>query len=691
VSTVTAARARALAVPAWLWLAGIVVVSVGIRLALSHRIVAPWIMIDELVYSELAKSFAAHGQFLVRGEPSHGYGFVYPVLIAPAWRLFTSVPDAYQAAKAINALVMSLAAVPAYFLARRLVPTRLALVVAALTVAVPSMLYTGTLMTENAFYPIFLTCVLALVAVLERPTPSRQLLLLALCAIAYATRQQAIALVPAILCAPLLASPRRLRPYLTLYGVVGGAAALALLATAARGRSPLTLLGAYRAATSSSYTVGGVLHFFVYHLAELDLYLGVLPFAALLALWLAPRDVSPAARAFAAASLPVVFWLALEVAAFASQASVDKIEERNLFYVAPLAFVPLVGLAAEGVVTRRRGVVLLAAGIAGALPVFVPFSRFITTSAVADTFALLPWWWVQDHWIHLGEVRWAALAVSLAAAATFVLLPRRYALVLPALVGVYFVLTTAVVENGRHGIHQASLGKLWAGIRADHPNWIDRAVGPNASVAILRSGLTADETVWENEFFNRSVGKVYSYAVERVPDPLPGTQLERRGDELLADGKQLTASYVLADGSVDLLGTAIAQDPGLGTTLYRVDGPLIDPVHIRGLYPDTWSGPRVVYRRTHCRGGRLSVTLGSDPSLYTRPQTVVARVDGRVVGRASIEPAGSAGLRVPLRAENGTCTVRFDVARTKVPGLGDRRALGAHFLSFAYLPFARSR
>ncbi len=52
--------------------------------------VAPWIMIDELVYSELAKSFAAHGQFLLRGVPSHGYGFVYPVVIAPAYRLFAS-------------------------------------------------------------------------------------------------------------------------------------------------------------------------------------------------------------------------------------------------------------------------------------------------------------------------------------------------------------------------------------------------------------------------------------------------------------------------------------------------------------------------------------------------------------------------------------------------------------------------
>jgi len=157
-TTVTAARARAVALPAWVWLAGIVVVSAVVRAALAHRIVAPWIMVDELVYSELAKSFAAHGHFLVRSVPSHGYGFVYPVLIAPAWRFFTSVPDAYQAAKIINAVVMSLAAVPAYYLARRLLTPRFALIVAVLTVAVPSMLYTGTLMTENAFRPPRTNC-----------------------------------------------------------------------------------------------------------------------------------------------------------------------------------------------------------------------------------------------------------------------------------------------------------------------------------------------------------------------------------------------------------------------------------------------------------------------------------------------------------------------------------------------------
>src|SRR5207237_10581747 len=155
------------------------------------RMVAPWIMVDEIVYSELAKSFAATGHFLVRGRPSGSYGFVYPVLISPAYRLYGSVPQAYEAAKAINSVLMSLAAVPAYFLARRVLRPPLALVAAVLTILIPSMAYTGTLMTENAFYPAFVLVALALVLVLERPTWIRQVVLLALCAFAFAIRAQA--------------------------------------------------------------------------------------------------------------------------------------------------------------------------------------------------------------------------------------------------------------------------------------------------------------------------------------------------------------------------------------------------------------------------------------------------------------------------------------------------------------------
>jgi Dolichyl-phosphate-mannose-protein mannosyltransferase len=695
-NAMAATRARALAIPAWVWLGAIVILSAAVRIALARRIVAPWIMVDEIDYSELAKSFAAQGHFLVRGVPSNGYGFVYPLLIAPAYKLFEAVPDAYRAAKAINAVVMSLAAIPAYFLARRVLSASLALVVAALTVLIPSMLYTGELMTENAFYPIFLLCALALVLALERPTPLRQVVLLVLCGLAYATRAQAAALVPAIVCAPILLvwierrGLRGLRPFATLYGILAAGVLLAVLGEAARGRSPLSLLGAYRAATSSSYSTGRILHFLVYHLAELDLYLGVVPFAALLALWFAPRAASPAARVFAAASLPLVFFLIVEVAAFASQTSVDKIEERNMFYVAPLFFVALLGLAADNVVPRRRVPLVAAAAIAAVLPVFIPYAHFITTSATADTFALLPWWWVQDHGVQMTDIRWATLGAGIVGAALFLWVPRRLVLVLPALVAVYLVATTFVVDNGRHGIHVASLGKLWAGIRVAHPDWIDRAVGPHAAVSVLYTG-SEEEVTWENEFFNRSVGDVYDYDAP-APDPLPATAVVRRSDgALVASGTPVKVQYVLAPTGANVKGKLIALDgtpsDNLGYGLYRVNGPLVVLSSVAGLYPDTWSHRYVTYRLVDCTGGRLSVQLQSDPSLFKAANTVTATEDGHVVGSTTVSPMALPTLTVPLHPSNGVCTVRFRVSKllnpSRVePGSTDNRLVGVHFLAF---------
>ena len=56
-------------------------------------------------------------------------------------------------------------------LARRLrLGKELALLARVLTVAVPSMVYTATVMTENVFYGLFLFVTLAFVAMLERPT-----------------------------------------------------------------------------------------------------------------------------------------------------------------------------------------------------------------------------------------------------------------------------------------------------------------------------------------------------------------------------------------------------------------------------------------------------------------------------------------------------------------------------------------
>ena len=366
-----------------------------------------------------------------------------------------------------------------YFLARRLLTPSLSLASAALSVLLPSMLYTGTLMTENAFYPLFALASLLLVLTLERPTALRQLLLLAACGVCFATRAQAVALVGGALVAPVIHGwierdvRARFRRFLLLYGIVAAGAIVALLGTAARGRSPLALLGAYRAATGTDYSLSEVAHYLLWHAAELDLYLGVVGVAALIAMWIAPRTLTPPARAFVAATLPITVLLVAEVAVFASRQS-GRIEERNDFYVAPFALVALLGLVSrDRVVPQARRVRVIAAVIAGALPLAVPFGRFVTTSAVSDTLGLLPWWWLQDQGIHFGALRLVALGLRIAAGAAFVLLPRRYAFVLPVAVGLYFVLASAVVENGRHGIRRASAGALRR-IRVPHPDWLDR-------------------------------------------------------------------------------------------------------------------------------------------------------------------------------------------------------------------------
>ena len=699
-TAVAAVRARAIALPVGFWLVVIVGGSMAIRIALGRHVIAPWIMVDELIYSELAKSFAATGHFQIRGVSSNGYGFVYPALIAPAWRLFGSVPTAYAVAKAINAFVMSLAAIPAYYLGRRLLSPGLALCGALLSILIPSMLYTSTLMTENAFYPLFLAVVLAFVATLERPTPLRQVGLLVLCGVAFATRQQAVALVPAIAVAPFMLGwierdlKATLRAWLTFYAILAAGAVVVLAGTVARGRSPLSLLGAYRAATSVPYSASSVLHYVLWHVAELDLYVGVIPFAALLALWLKPRAGTASARAFVAATLPVTVLLVVEVAIFASTQS-ERIEERNMFYVAPFALIALLAFVERGVVVRSRRVLVGAALVAGVLPGAIPFDRFVNDTALSDTFALMPWWWIQDRGIDFQTLRWVALGVGLVAAASLVFVSRRFTMLLVGVVAAYFVVTSAVVQNGRHGIVDASRGTLFAGIHEPHYDWIDRAVGRNAHVVQLWNNVGQVQEVWENEFFNRSITKIVDTG-NAFTGGLPEESLRMKSDGTLVDGsgRPFRAGLALVPQSSYIGGTALVSDTGVGMTLLRVDGPLVVLVKVTGLFPtDTWSGKTVTYTRRECTGGYVSAVLQSDPQLFTSDQIVTATAGGKQVGQIRVSPSTNpVRFLVPLtRGAGGMCTVTFTMAKLREPavvepGSDDTRRLGIHFLRFDYLP-----
>jgi len=664
--------------------------------------VAPWIMVDELIYSELAKSFAAGGHFLVRGEPSAAYGLVYPVLIAPAYRAFAAVPSAYEAAKAINALLMSLTAVPTYFLARRVLPQGLSLAAAALALAIPSMLYTGTLMTENAFYPVFVCIALVLVLVLERPTWRRQVVLLALCAFAFLTRAQAVAFLPAVVTAPLLLAwldgrRRALREYRVLWAATAFAVVVLPLVQLARGSSVLALFGAYQAAGETHYSVSDVLRWLLYHVAELDLYLGVIPFAAFLVLAALGRRVPRRVQAFVAASTALSVWLVLEVAIFASKNPIPpRVEERNMFYVAPLFLIALLTWIDLGL-PRRHVAAGVAAVLAAALPGVLPFSTLIGVQASADELALSIWWRLQDHTIALDHVATWAVVVSIVAATLFLAVPRRFAGVLPVVVLASFAAVSWTAGDNVHGFRVSSLGALFQGMTKTHRDWIDRAVGRDADVAVLWTTCSAgkcpqpasrtdEKIVWENEFFSRSVRDVYVLH-DSLPGGLPtrAASLDAKSGFFTSRGRKIRAEYAFVDASVEPLGVAVARDVNKGMSVYRLAGPLRQAIRVTGLYPDTWSGSHVRYARRSCTGGTLTAALEADRGLTREPQQVTARVLGRTVASVRLR-ANSASLVVPLRSRKGECMVDFRVAPTIVPGGADTRRLGVHFRSLRYAP-----
>jgi len=688
-------------VPVWAWLAAIVGLSALLRAVLVRGIPAPFIIVDEILWSEVARGLADAGEPLVRDTPDPGLGIVYPLVIAPAYLAVDGLVDAYAAVKLINSIVMSLAAIPAYFLARRVVGQWLALLAAVLALAVPSVAYTGTVMTENVFYPLFLVVAFVLVLVLERPTGLRVALLVGLVAVAFATRVQAAAFVPAILFAPLVLAALEgvglrdtVRRYRVLFGSFVSLGAIALVLRLVTGKTPQDLLGAYEPVGEADYEVAEVLRYLAYHVAELVLYLLVVPVAATIVLVARARSLDRRLQAFLAATLALTVCILPVVAAFASVFS-HRIEERNMFYVAPLYLVALLAWVERGA-PRPRAIAVVAASACALAVLAIPFDRFLTTSAISDTLMLLPLWSLQDR---IGEewIATAALVSGFLLALAFLFVPRRFAVVLPLLVLGLWAVAFEQIWWGQHGFEQFSRGVLFQGIRAPHRDWIDRALPDGARAGFLWTGRTDRLTVNQNEFFSRGVGPVY-YVDQPTPGNLPETRVTidpRTGAVTLPDGSPVTDEYLLADATFEPTGRAVAFDLGWGIRLWRVSTPLESATRVDGLYPnDTWSGEEVTYVRRHCGPGRLMVELSSDAALFFEPQTVVARADGKEIGRVRLPVGGQAALMVPLAPPPGEheCRVVFTVTPTAVPSevtggtSPDERVLGAHFNGFRYTP-----
>ncbi|HEY3543723.1 MAG TPA: glycosyltransferase family 4 protein [Gaiellaceae bacterium] len=684
-------------VPPWLWLGALYAVAVAVVLTLALRVKSPWIMVDELVYSDTARSIADGAGFTIRGHAA-GYGYVYPLLLAIPYAVADRVADVYAFARVLNALVICSVVFPVYLLARRVVRMEAALAAAALAVAAPATVYAASLMTENVFYPLFAWFVLALVAVLDAPTLRRQLIVLALCVLLFLTRAQAIVLFAAVLTAPLALAwiergrPRALRAWRPLYALVALAGLAVVVFEAARGRSVFHVLGGYSTAGSTTYHFWPALKWVVLHLSTLALISWVIPFAASVIVLASARHLDRPLRVFAAATASVGAWLVVEVGVFASRYSF-RLEERNLFYLTPLLLIALFAWIERGQPRPPRATVL-GAVLAVALIGAIPFAALLNENSQSDTPSLQPWWYIGSSWTGLATVALVASGTALALAAVFLWLPPRLAAWLPALVAAGFVLTWIPLEASPHGFPQAAVHQYDAAVAAG-TSWIDRAVGTNANVAVLWSGGSAIR-IWENEFWNRSIRRVYGLDGTALAGGMPQVNVAaRRSTSVLVDaeGKPIDADYVLTDARAPVLGARVAADPDHLLALYRVRRPARLALRITGWYDDSWTGPEVRWAREQCSGGRLRFDFRSDPGLFKGTIQHLTITGTTPTQTIAVRPTGEVQTRtIPLHARGGKCIVDLVISPARIPANSpqlhaqDKRLLGLHVDYFTYLP-----
>ncbi|TML47314.1 MAG: hypothetical protein E6G20_08830 [Actinobacteria bacterium] len=94
-------------------LGGIVLVSTVVRFALSRGVDAPWIAPDEQLYGLLGRSLVTGHGLKVLGQSVPYYSLLYPLLVGlPS--LWSDTAAAVTWAQALQALLMSATAVPAY-------------------------------------------------------------------------------------------------------------------------------------------------------------------------------------------------------------------------------------------------------------------------------------------------------------------------------------------------------------------------------------------------------------------------------------------------------------------------------------------------------------------------------------------------------------------------------------------------
>jgi hypothetical protein len=641
---VTTLRAAATVVTrhAVLALGAIVALSTAFRLGVATTLDVPWIAPDEMLYGLVGESLWETGQLAVRGMATPYYSLLTPALVGlPLTHDDRETGLAF--AQALQAVAMSLVAVPVYLWGKRLAGPGWGLVAAALSVAPPALWYGGLLMTEALFYTAMTAALFALARMFETPTLERQGVFALALTVAAAVRLQALLLLPALLLAAGLyawfeRSTAIFRRLALLLGVVAlGTVLLAGLALTGSG----DLLGAYGELASAAPSSSSLLPQLTWHVAALVVMTLGLPLlaTAILVIVAAVRGESDArVRAFLAVTTGYVLLLTAQVSVFAVD-YLDQVSERYLITALPPLVVGLAVWIARG--APRPLMVAVPLGlVAVSVVATLPPSRTGTERGAHDALTALP---LAQALQPLGnELRLLLVACTLAAAAACVFLPRRLLAAAVAVLGVALVgISIATVRE----IDRLSALETAHDLGSAEPSWIDDAGGD--SVLLFDTGELPSTAIARLTFWNRSIRELVR--LEDVPQQaIPQVPVGIRRDGALTDpsGAEVTAAQAVVPSTIVLEGERVAESPPTeiapGSVLWRVTEPLRLVSRRSGFSPigDFREATVVVYR---CGPGRLEVTLlGKDG------EPIVVRVNGFPYDTFELEPPGS--LNVAIRS-----------------------------------------
>jgi hypothetical protein len=538
---------------------------------LAVPIRTPRIFGDELIYWQMARGFAWTGHFTVRGAGTPRYGVVYPALLAAAQRIGGDQTSAYVLAQGLNAVIFSLTAVPVYLIASRVLQRRHALFAAFLAVVLPSCVLTSAIMTENAFYPVFAVSAFLMLRALERPSAARQLLVAASVGAAFLVRAQAVVLLPSYLIAAILlavTSSRGRRASALAASLRQQALTIAVLALAGVAASVTDVgssLGPYRVLVTS-YSLRPLARWGLANLADIELYLGVIPLAAfgvLLVQALSAAAFSVQLRRLVLLTACLGSGLLATVAALsASPYGLARTHERNLFFLAPLILISFFAWLNGGLRRPHRTATLVALVLV-VLPLRIPLPA-VATSSGEDGLALVVW---QDTGISPTHTFDGMVLVAAVAAAVF-LLSRRPKVMLGFSLA---ALAVVLVFGERHAARSVAAARAtW-----QDAAWIDRAVGPDARVVAVWGTPKSDlrysriKEIWAYEFFNRSVRDVAS-SDGPLPDGLPVEDLKIRANGCLEAAFPWRPQYAVLEGERSLTAPVVRISPSKRAVLYRL-------------------------------------------------------------------------------------------------------------------------